>query len=379
MFWHIFTYRIKSTVRDVQTIFWTLAFPVILVSFFAVAFSNINSASEYKTINMGIINSKEYKDDTMLQSHISSATEGDTPIFAVTMYDTKEKADQAIMDKQISGYILEDNTLHLTIRNTGIDQTIMKVFLDWYQQTVASANNIAASDPSAAMKISSVLAQNITYVTDTKTNTNKPDSVLTYYYALIAMTCLYGAFIGVREVMAVQANQSAQAARVNMAPVHKLKVFGYSLCSATLIQYISILLLVAYMAFVLKVDFGNQVGYILLASFAGCCAGVSFGAFIGAVTKKGEGLKTGLVISLSMLMSFFAGLMVANIKYLAIKKFPILAYVNPANLIADSFYSLYYYNTYNRYFLNVALLFVFAFVFYLIVYLIMRRQQYESL
>ena len=379
MFWHIFTYRIKSTVRDVQTIFWTLAFPVILVSFFAVAFSNINSASEYKTINMGIINSKEYKDDTMLQSHISSATEGDTPIFAVTMYDTKEKADQAIMDKQISGYILEDNTLHLTIRNTGIDQTIMKVFLDWYQQTVASANNIAASDPSAAMKISSVLAQNITYVTDTKTNTNKPDSVLTYYYALIAMTCLYGAFIGVREVMAVQANQSAQAARVNMAPVHKLKVFGYSLCSATLIQYISILLLVAYMAFVLKVDFGNQVGYILLASFAGCCAGVSFGAFIGAVTKKGEGLKTGLVISLSMLMSFFAGLMVANIKYLAVKKFPVLAYVNPANLIADSFYSLYYYNTYNRYFLNVALLFVFAFVFYLIVYLIMRRQQYESL
>ncbi len=379
MFWHIFTYRIKSTVRDVQTIFWTLAFPVILVSFFAVAFSNINSASEYKTINMGIINSKEYKDDTMLQSHISSATEGDTPIFAVTMYDTKEKADQAIMDKQISGYILEDNTLHLTIRNTGIDQTIMKVFLDWYQQTVASANNIAASDPSAAMKISSVLAQNITYVTDTKTNTNKPDSVLTYYYALIAMTCLYGAFIGVREVMAVQANQSAQAARVNMAPVHKLKVFGYSLCSATLIQYISILLLVAYMAFVLKVDFGNQVGYILLASFAGCCAGVSFGAFIGAVTKKGEGLKTGLAISLSMLMSFFAGLMVANIKYLAVKKFPILAYVNPANLIADSFYSLYYYNTYNRYFLNVALLFVFAFVFYLIVYLIMRRQQYESL
>ncbi len=379
MFWHIFTYRIKSTVRDVQTIFWTLAFPVILVSFFAVAFSNINSASEYKTINMGIINSKEYKDDTMLQSHISSATEGDTPIFAVTMYDTKEKADQAIMDKQISGYILEDNTLHLTIRNTGIDQTIMKVFLDWYQQTVASANNIAASDPSAAMKISSVLAQNITYVTDTKTNTNKPDSVLTYYYALIAMTCLYGAFIGVREVMAVQANQSAQAARVNMAPVHKLKVFGYSLCSATLIQYISILLLVAYMAFVLKVDFGNQVGYILLASFAGCCAGVSFGAFIGAVTKKGEGLKTGLAISLSMLMSFFAGLMVANIKYLAVKTFPILAYVNPANLIADSFYSLYYYNTYNRYFLNVALLFVFAFVFYLIVYLIMRRQQYESL
>ena len=302
MFWHIFSYRIKSTVRDVQTLFWTLAFPIMMVSFFAVAFSNINNATEYKTINMGVINTKEYKDDAMLQSHIASATEGDTPTFTVTMYDTKEKADQAISDKQISGYIYEDNTLHLIIRNTGIDQTIMKVFLDWYEQTVASVNNIVATDPAAGMKISAVLSQNITYISDTKTNTNKPDNILTYYYALIAMTCLYGAFMGSREVMAVQANQSAQAARINMAPVHKLKVFGYSLCSATLIQYLSILLLIAYMAFVLKIDFGNQVGFILLASFAGCCAGVSFGAFIGAVTKKGEGIKTGLIIALSMTM-----------------------------------------------------------------------------
>jgi ABC-2 type transport system permease protein len=363
----------------VQTIFWTLAFPVILVSFFAVAFSNINNATEYKTINLGIINTKEYKDDAALQSHISAATEGDNQLFAVTMYDTKEQADQAISDKQISGYILEDNTLHLTIRNTGIDQTIMKVFLDWYEQTTTSVNNILSTNPAAGMKISGILTQNITYITDTKTNTNKPDNILTYYYALIAMACLYGAFMGVREVMAVQANQSAQAARINMAPVHKLKVFGFSLCSATLIQYSSILLLVAYMAFVLKIDFGNQVGFILLASFAGCCAGVSFGAFIGAITKKGESIKTGLIISLSMIMSFLAGLMVSQIKYLAVKKFPILAYINPANLIADAFYSLYYYNTYNRYFLNVVLLFVFAFVFYLIVYLIMRRQQYESI
>ena len=379
MFWHIFNYRLKSTVRDVQTLFWTLAFPIILVSFFAMAFSNLENISEYNTIKIGLVNTQQYKDDAMLQSHITSVSTADDPLFDVTVYDTKEEASTALSDKEISGYILKDDALHLYIRSSGIDQTIMKEFLDWYLQTTSSVENIIKADPAAGMNIAGILSQNITYVKDTDTGTNKPNDVLTYYYALIAMTCLYGAFMGSKEVTAIQANQSTQAARLNLAPVHKLKVFLSSLCAVTLIQYLSILLLVAYMAFILKVDFGNQVGYILLASFAGCCAGVSFGAFIGAATKKGEGIKTGLIISASMAMSFLSGLMVAQMKYIATKSFPILAYINPANLIADAFYALYYYNTYNRYFLNVGLLFAFAFVFYLIVYLIMRRQQYASI
>jgi len=379
VFWHIFKYRLKSTVRDVQTIFWTLAFPIILVSFFAMAFSNLENISEYKTIKIGLVNTQQYQKDTMFQSHITAVSKDENPLFDVTIYDTQEAAAAALSDKQISGFILEDATLHLTIRSTGIDQTIMKEFLDWYLQTASSVNNIISGNPAAGIKLSGILSENVTYIKDTNTGTNKPNNVLTYYYALIAMTCLYGAFMGSKEVTAVQANQSAQAARLNLAPVHKLKVFLSSLCAVNLIQYLSILLLIAYMAFVLKIDFGNQIGYILLASFAGCCAGVSFGAVVGAATKKGEGIKTGIIISASMAMSFLAGLMVAQMKYMATKSFPILAYINPANLIADAFYALYYYNTYDRYFLNVGLLFAFSFVFYLIVFLLMRGQQYESI
>ena len=379
MFWHIFKYRLKCTVRDVQTIFWTLAFPIILVSFFAMAFSNLENISEYKTIKIGLVNTQQYQKNTVFQSLITAVSKDENPLFDVTMYDTQKAAAAALADKQISGFILEDDTLHLTIRSAGIDQTIMKEFLDWYLQTASSVNNIIAADPAAGMKISGIMSENITYIKDTNTGTNKPNNVFTYYYALIAMTCLYGAFMGTKEVTAVQANQSAQAARLNLAPVHKLKVFLSSLCAVTLIQYLSILLLIAYMAFVLKIDFGNQIGYILLASFAGCCAGVSFGAVVGAATKKGEGIKTGIIISASMTMSFLAGLMAAQMKYMATKSFPILAYINPANLIADAFYALYYYNTYDRYFLNVGLLFAFSLVFYLIVFLLMRGQQYESI
>ncbi len=361
-------------------LFWTLGFPVILATFFGMAFANISTATEFETIKMGVVNTAEYKADSNFQEHLKAASEdSEDPMFEVTGFETQEDADAALREKTISGYILEKDSMQLYIRSAGINPTIMKTFIDWYLQTVSAVNGIIADHPQAAMKIPGILSENITYVEDANTNPNKPNSILTYYYALIAMTCLYGAFMGINEVAAVQANQSSTAARVNLAPVHKMKVFACSLCSATLIQYLSILLLIAYLIFVQKVDFGNQVGFILLASFAGCSTGVSFGALIGAIIKKGEGIKTGVIIGLSMMMSFLAGLMSAKIKYTATKSLPILAYINPGNLIADAFYSLYYYQTYNRYLLNVGLLFAFSFVFYFVTYLIMRRQQYESL
>ena len=85
MFWHIFSYRLKSTVRDVQTLFWTLAFPVILVSFFAMAFSNLENLTDFETVKIGLVNTQEYQDDAMLQAQFKAISEEEEPLFDVTM------------------------------------------------------------------------------------------------------------------------------------------------------------------------------------------------------------------------------------------------------------------------------------------------------
>ncbi|MNW16289.1 hypothetical protein D3C71_2150910 [compost metagenome] len=56
-----------------------------------------------------------------------------------------------------------------------------------------------------------------------------------------------------------------------------------------------------------------------------------------------------------------------------------IAYINPANVISDAFYSLYYYDTYERYILNIGLLMAFSLTFYIITFLIVRRQKYASI
>jgi ABC-2 type transport system permease protein len=156
-------------------------------------------------------------------------------------------------------------------------------------------------------------------------------------------------------------------------------VFGYALCVATAVQFAVILVQISYITLVLKVDFGNRLGYILLTCLIGCFTGVSFGAMIGAAVKKSEGIKTAVLIAVSMALSFLSGMMMIDLKYIIKERYPLLSFLNPSNLITDAFYSLYYFDSLNRYFVNISLLVVYSIIFYAVTYFILRRQKYASL
>jgi ABC-2 type transport system permease protein len=207
----------------------------------------------------------------------------------------------------------------------------------------------------------------------------RPDSTVIYFYSLMAMTCFYGAFQGLKEVNAVQADLSPEAMRVNVSPLRKMKIFTSSISSAALIEMSAILLLLAFMSFVLGIDFGNQLGLILLVCISGCFAGISFGTMLGALVKGGEGIKTAILISTTMVLSFLAGMMQSVVKYAVIKAVPALAYINPLNLITDAFYALYYYPDHNRFYINIACLWAFTIVFSGLTVIRLRRVRYASL
>ena len=66
-------------------------------------------------------------------------------------------------------------------------------------------------------------------------------------------------------------------------------------------------------------------------------------------------------------------------KYIIDKNIPIINKLNPASMITDSFYSLYYYNTLDRYIFDIISLIIFAFVLIIISYISLRRQKYDSI
>ncbi|MEA4889836.1 MAG: ABC transporter permease [Clostridiaceae bacterium] len=389
MFAHIYLTRLKISFRDRQMLFWTLLFPLILATFFGMAFSNLHSGEAFKAIPIAVVDNDAYQKDSALQQALQAVSQKDDstaensqdsgePLFSLSRL-SEAAAEKALSDGKIIGYLIPGATLQIIVGDTGLQQTILKIFADEYLHLQSAIQSIVGQDPAAWQTLSGRVNERIDLIRDKPAGAADPDNVLVYYYALIAMSCLYGGFWGLKEIILIQGNLSDQAARINLVPVHKMKLFISSLLAALTIQYLSILLLIAYLNFILKISFGSQIGYILLAGLTGSVMGVAIGAFIGASSKLGEGIKTAFLIAISMICSFFSGLMVGDIKYLANKAFPLLSRLNPANLVSDAFYALYYYDTYTRYWTNIGLQLLLTAILFLFIFLAIRRQRYASL
>lgn len=381
MFWRIFRYRLISNIRDVGTLFWTLVFPLCLATFFGLVFPNITSSTiTFETVNIGVYEAVDYPGDPYLIENLKAAKQSENvDLFHVTQYESIDEAEDALQNKEISGYAVITDQAVLHFSGSGFNQTIIKSFFDQYTQVRSAIVDIASENPGAISEVASLFEEEVEYTKSTFAGRDKPDSILIYFYSLIAMTCLYGGFQGQKEIMHIQANQSSLAARQNISPVPKLKLFGSSILSVTLVQYLSILILIAYLVFVLRINIGDRIGMILAAAFAGCCLGISFGALVGAVVKGGEGIKIAIIISFSMILSLMSGMMQASIKIAVEKAVPAFKYALPGNLIANTFYAIYYFNDNERFYFGMALMIGISIVLYAILTLILRRQRYASI
>jgi ABC-2 type transport system permease protein len=364
--------------------FWTFLFPILLATLFNLGFANISSAENFSKIEIGIVNNDEYNKNTNFIKAIDSVSQSDKSAGKSNLFNVKYtsmgEASGLLKDNKIDGYIYFDNGIKLVVKESGLNQTIIKSFLDDFKETSSTMVTIINKNPAAVQKgLLNSVSNRTDYLKEVTASKSVPDNIVTYFYALIAMTCLYGGFWGLKEVVAIQANQSPQGARINMAPTHKLKLFIASILAATTIQLLEVFALLGYLSFMLKVDFGSQVNYIALTCVISTITGVTFGTFIASIIKKGEGVKIGILIASTMTMCFLSGLMYDKMKYIISTTVPFLGYINPANLISDSFYSLYYYSTYTQFFTDIALLCIFTIFFSTITYLVLRRQKYASL
>lgn len=381
MFYHNYKYRIKCIVRDRQMMFWTLLFPIVLATLFNLALRNLSSAEDFSIINIAIVKDEKYKENKEFLEVIKSVSDNksDDDLFHIE-YTSKDKAKERLDDNAIEGYIFFDKDINVVVKKSGINQTIIKSFVDEYKQTSSTIKTILQKNPQAiSSKDFSNIFERTNYIKEVAIGRDSPDISVNYFYTLIAMACLYGGFFGLKEIASIQANQSFQGARTSVAPAHKLKIATSSIAAATTVQLFNIGALIAYISLALNVSFSNQLGYIILICIVGTITGVTFGTCIGAILKKKEGIKIGVVVGSTMMMSYLAGMMNDKIKYIVSSKMPILSYINPVNLIADSFYSMYYYDTTTKLFINLSILCLLSIIFSVITYLVLRRQKYASL
>lgn len=378
MFFHIFTYRLKKLLRTKEMIFWTLAFPILLGTFFNLAFQNLDAADKFNAFPVAVVADAAYEADPVLKDVLSQVSTGEDPLFSLQTVTEKE-AEALLEGRSIAGYIKAGSPYQLVVRESGLNQNILRLFLDNLNQTSAAIALMGQEHPEGIPALLDAAGDPQTYTRELPSDNPPPKQILNYFYSLLAMSCMYGAFFGSDEVTDIQANISARAARINVAPVNKLKAFLSSMAASFLILTVNMLILLLFVRFVLGIDFGSKSALVVLTTIVGSLTGASFGAFISALVKKGENLKVAIIITVSMAGSFLAGMMYAEMKFIVQNTVPILAYLNPVNLITDAYYSLYYFSSLERYTLNMAILLLMSVIFSVGTALILRRRKYASI
>ena len=286
---------------------------------------------------------------------------------------------------------LVDNKPKLTFITSGINETIFKYVSEEIMQTSNIINNLTEEEiqnqimtGNFNVDYESIYNKVIEITTEENVKLkNISSDNLSYtmieFYTLIAMVCLYGGILGTVSINQNLANMSNQGKRVSVAPTTKGKVILSSVLASYITQLIGVALLFIYTIFVLNVDYGNNLGLIIILAMVGSLAGLSLGTMVATTIKSNENVKTGIILSITMLGCFLSGMMGITMKYIIDKNIPIINKLNPANMITDGLYSLYYYETLDRYIFNVVSLLIFAFTLIVVSYISLRRQKYDSI
>ena len=390
MFLHNFKYALKIIFRNKSLIFWTFAFPIILGTFFKLAFNNIEKGETLSTIDIAIIDNQEFNDNQFYKEAFNQLSTGENKMFN-TKYTTLENAKKLLSDEEITGYlVLSNDVINITVNSSGINETIIKTVVDEINTNKNMYETLINKEIEDEFKSGNT---NIDYkdiynkvtgkiTSDVKLN-DISNSNLSYtmieYYTLIALTILYGGTISLYMVNKTLPNLSEVGKRVNTSSLKRSTILFSNLLASYVVQLIGLCILFIYCVFVIKADFGDNLPLIILLSLISVFAGLSMGVFIGVNVNASEGAKSGILIGITMLFNTLAGMTGVTLKYVIDKNIPIINKINPANMITDGFYSLYYLNGMNRYFFNIMSLIIFSIVLLRFSLKKLRRQQYDSI
>ena len=376
MFSHIFKYEFLQGIRQKEVTFWMVLFPIILGTFFHVAFADIyDKTTKFNTVPVAIVETKE---NATFDTVMEEMGKGENPLFKVE-YTTKEKALEKLKAEDVNGIIFVDDDLSLSVSGNGIEQTIIKSFLETYKVQEKVITQTAMENPQKLDAVISKLNSDVSSNENIPLTDGNPDNLLQYFYNLIAMVALLGSMTGLSVAISNQGNLSALGARKCCSPTNKMVTIVSSLFASFAVQIICTFVTISYLAFVLKVDFADKLLLVYISGFVASILGVAMGFFIGSIGKMSENTKGAISMAVSLSSCFLSGLMIANMKAVCAAYVPWFNEINPATVISDTFYCLNVYNDYTRFTEKIIVMLIMTAVFMAGGFILTRRRKYASL
>lgn len=379
----LFRYRILSLLREKTTIFWSIAFALILATFFYFAFSGLGE--DLTSISVAVV-----FDETVNQTESESVVkslkqiESNNKKLLHVKTESEEDAKRDLKNKKVKGIYYYtpiatgENPIRLCVLGSGLEESILQSVMESYNNQMRVYTTVMLEKPQKMSELRKFDYGKSMVVESTITG-KEVQSYTQYFLALIGMACMFGCFIGMDTASQLQANVGALGARRCITSTSKAKLIFVDVFVAFFVQFISVLVLMAYIKGVLKIDLGNHIGYLVLIAALGSMIGVSLGMLVGSIGKVKEGAKIGILLTISLTSSFLSGLMVSSIKGTIEQNCPIINRINPSSLISDALYCVGVYEDMGRLQVDLLLMLLLVVLLYLGSFVMMRRVRYDNI
>ena len=266
MFKHIYVNSLKIFLREKNTVFWLLLFPMILAIFFKMAFSGLTDDESFEIIPVAVVCDEENEEAVNIYKGILS---GLKDMLDITYTDEKG-ADKLLDEGKISAYLTVEYRenmpmLSMTIKENLINQSIVKEVTDKINEGVrlVMSGSVDENRISDLMNVENVL-------NNVQLSGEKQDFIAAWFYTILGMAAMYGSLIGLTIIQMIQANQSEEAMRFNLAPASKMKGFSAVFAAGATVHSVNMLLIYLYLRYIMNINFLQQAGlYYSCISYSG--------------------------------------------------------------------------------------------------------------
>ena len=300
MFFREFKYMLLSSLRSRELIFWTLLFPFALTTFMYMAFGDIFDRTEkFEPVPVAIVKEQDNMTLTAMLNAVSA--EGDKKLL-ITTYTGEKEAKKLLEEDQVKGIIYMGNKLSLTVKESGMDETMLQSVLKQFTKYESLIQDTAQKHPDKIEQAVKPMQQEISYFTKEENTRGNQDNVVNYFYAIFAMTCLFASFSGCVAILQMQANLTPLGQRRNVCGMKKSTMFVADFAATELVQFVLACALLIYMRFVLNLQIGERYAAIVLLLFVGTSFGIVFGMLIGSIAHLSQGGKIGVLVSSNLVL-----------------------------------------------------------------------------
>lgn len=391
---NVFKGALTVLTRKRELFIWSLAFPILLSTMFMLMFANLDDATSFDPVATAVVADAHYDEATAFSSVIDElGEEGDDQLLDIRTFATVDEARNALTAGEVIGIVSveADGTPKLAVSpdsgGLGVEQigrTILDTVMNTYVRNADLLASLAADNPLALADpdlVEEALTHGNATVQVSLTHSTPVQSVR-YYYALLGMAALFCGQVGMLAICETQPNLTPLGARRAIGATSRGKTLVATLAASWAISFACLLVAFLFIRFVVGVDFAGREGMCVVAIAVAALFATSLGTLLGSLPKVGFGVKTGLLTGLTCLLSLFAGLYGEPCMDLAdqiAREAPVLAAVNPAKVVTDAFYSLYYYDSLVPFAEKAGILLIMTVVLFAVSALFVRRQRYASL